>query len=219
MSIEFNARVLLLIEELVDSARNLEKRNFWKRLEEITGINARTWRSIHEQRQRATTEVLAALGKLRPQYAFWLMTGITDVANGHIAPVTATTLPERAHMGDPLAERYFQASIEFKDRVLSESTDTLENSIKALARTIVFARWWDSVLVDKIYAECSSEQYQELKEIWQKREETRSNHLARLSKEKSNNPHGDEVPVPDPRTAHQHQFFMFYEPRHDDTKD
>ena len=119
----------------------------------------------------------------------------------------------------PLAERYFQASIEFKDRVLSESTDTLENSIKALARTVVFARWWDSVLVDKIYAECTSEQYKSLKDIWQKREEARANHLARLSQEKSNNPHGDEVPVPDPRTAHQHQFFMFYEPRHDDTKD
>src|SRR5690606_2985239 len=99
-------------------------------------------------------EIIAALGKLRPQYAFWLITGVTDAANGHIAPATATTFPERAHVGDAFAEQYFESSIEFKERVLRGRTDSLESSIKALERTTVFSQWWDSVLVDTIYDEC-----------------------------------------------------------------
>ncbi|KKO72554.1 hypothetical protein AAV32_05845 [Kerstersia gyiorum] len=219
MSTEFDARVALLVKELVEDHKNLLGRGFWNKLEEASGIKARTWRNLYEQRQRATNEIIAALGKLRPQYAFWLITGVTDAANGHIAPATATTFPERAHVGDAFAEQYFESSIEFKEQVLRGQTDTLESSIKALERTSVFSQWWDSVLVDTIYDECTSDLYQRVRRTWQKRESERGKHVARLSQQNKDDARGFEVPVPDPRTAHQHPFFMFYEPRHDDTKD
>jgi hypothetical protein len=58
----------------------------WAYMEAQTGIRASTWQNFDRGRQRANDEMIEALGRVWPQYAFWLMTGRTDVAHGHLKP-------------------------------------------------------------------------------------------------------------------------------------
>ncbi len=36
--------------------------------------------------QRATEDLITAIGKHWPQFAYWLVTGLTDEEHGHISP-------------------------------------------------------------------------------------------------------------------------------------
>ncbi|UPL20183.1 hypothetical protein [Alcaligenes faecalis] len=218
MSIEFEIRVELVIDELVASVRALGGRGIWTKLESLTGVKRQAWKNVHERRQRPTTELVAAIGKLRPKYAFWLVTGITDAANGHIAPSTATTFPERAHLDDPWSERYFESAIEFKDQILADETKTHDDVRRALERKEVFSHWWDSELATKIYGECSSQSYSAVRKAWEKRNQERQHHLKKLF-QNAESAKAHKLGVTDPRTDHQHPYFLFYESRHDDTKD
>jgi len=65
---------------------------FWGRLGDYTGISSKRWRKVFAREQRITSDMLEALAKLFPTYAFWLVTGITDAINGHIAPENCTNL-------------------------------------------------------------------------------------------------------------------------------
>lgn len=58
----------------------------WAHMEELTGIKASTWQNFSRGRQRANDEMLEAIGRVWPQYCFWLMTGKTDEAHGHLRP-------------------------------------------------------------------------------------------------------------------------------------
>lgn len=58
----------------------------WVHMEQLTGIRASTWQNFDRGRQRANDEMLAALGRVWPQYAFWLMTAKTDPEHGHLSP-------------------------------------------------------------------------------------------------------------------------------------
>lgn len=58
----------------------------WVHMEQLTGIRASTWQNFDRGRQRANDEMLEALGRVWPQYAFWLMTGKVDPDNGHRSP-------------------------------------------------------------------------------------------------------------------------------------
>jgi len=62
-----------------------EYRRF-KQLENLTDVQADTWKSWFHGRQRPTAEMIEAAGKAWPEYAFWLTTGISDAAYGHVAP-------------------------------------------------------------------------------------------------------------------------------------
>lgn len=72
------------LQEIIDS-RSAAKR--FKEMEELTGVNAKTWMNINDGRQKANHEHIEALGKAFPQYAYWLVTGLTDEAHGHTSPV------------------------------------------------------------------------------------------------------------------------------------
>lgn len=61
----------------------------FKQLEDLTAIQADTWKSWYHGRQRPTAEMIEAAGKTWPEYAFWLTTGISDPDYGHVAPGTA----------------------------------------------------------------------------------------------------------------------------------
>ncbi|MBU7437010.1 hypothetical protein [Paraburkholderia fungorum] len=67
-----------------------EGRRF-KALEEISGIAAVSWRKAYLRGQRPTADMLEALSKAWPQYAFWLVTGITDPDYGHVSPASTGT--------------------------------------------------------------------------------------------------------------------------------
>ncbi|MDO8067907.1 hypothetical protein [Janthinobacterium sp. SUN206] len=68
--------------------KTTEYRRF-KQLEDLTSVQADTWKSWYHGRQRPTAEMIEEAGKNWPEYAFWLTTGISDPDYGHIAPGTA----------------------------------------------------------------------------------------------------------------------------------
>lgn len=75
------------IKELADV--ELDPRRPWVDMEARTGISGRRWQNVVQGRQRASDDMLEALGRVWPQYAYWLMTGKTDEANGHTSPTLA----------------------------------------------------------------------------------------------------------------------------------
>lgn len=72
------------LQEVINN-RNAGKR--FKEMEELTGVNAKTWMNISNGRQKANHEHIEALGRAFPQYAYWLVTGETDEEHGHTSPV------------------------------------------------------------------------------------------------------------------------------------
>lgn len=85
----------------------------WRRLEEQTGIAAARWRKAYTAQQRPTPDMVQAICRLRPQFAFWIATGITDAENGHKAPASALPFPEwrGTRASDQAAIDYFMASL------------------------------------------------------------------------------------------------------------
>lgn len=61
-------------------------KNDWKSLERDTGIVAEKWRQYTRGTTKASVSMLDAIGKAWPQYAFWLMTGVSDERHGHHPP-------------------------------------------------------------------------------------------------------------------------------------
>ncbi|EEG06930.1 hypothetical protein [Pseudogulbenkiania ferrooxidans] len=97
-------RIMLIIKEKTSEVRR------WKELEEISGIAATTWQSFGRARQRATSEMVEAVSKQWPQFAFWLVTGLTDPEYGHVAPRESDGYPYSGS-GQDNSVRYFQDAI------------------------------------------------------------------------------------------------------------
>lgn len=72
-----------------------EHRRF-KALEAMSGISGEAWRAFWNARQKPSSEMVCALAQAWPQFAFWMVTGMTDKDAGHIAPPNA---PKQAKMG------------------------------------------------------------------------------------------------------------------------
>lgn len=74
-------RILEIIERETESHRK------FKHFEELTGIGAAKWQNLGQGKQRANDEMIEAIGKRWPQYAYWLVTGETDEKHGHTSPI------------------------------------------------------------------------------------------------------------------------------------
>jgi hypothetical protein len=74
-------------QKLNEVVETLPSHRRFKELEALTGVKARTWINISSGKQKANHEHIEALGKAFPQYAYWLVTGLTDEAHGHTSPV------------------------------------------------------------------------------------------------------------------------------------
>jgi hypothetical protein len=55
-------------------------------LEKMTGIDRMRWSNVKRRSVRAGAQEIEAAGKLWPQYAYWLVTGLTQPEAGHISP-------------------------------------------------------------------------------------------------------------------------------------
>ncbi|WP_155624228.1 hypothetical protein [Burkholderia vietnamiensis] len=75
-----DTRLRAVIEDTTGEARR------FKELQDQTGIDANRWKAVWHGRQRVMPDMIEAIAKLHPQYAFWLATGILDVPYGHTAP-------------------------------------------------------------------------------------------------------------------------------------
>jgi len=200
---------------------------FWERLGERTGIASKRWRQVYARKQRVTSDMLEALARLFPSYAFWLATGITDATNGHTAPNTAQAFPERTNIKSMSAEEYFKRSLELAEKLFDEAQVNVSDDkerMYAAERTRPLAHWWDSPLCDAAYRIASSEEYEYLKGLWDDREDERKRHIERITKQakrqsvtaendKSSKIRSTPFLGVDPRTKHQDHWDLFYEPK------
>lgn len=239
MSTTMEDRVILLLREQSGDATpgghgvagegrsSLAGHGFWERLAERTGVMSRRWRKVYAREQRVTSDMLQALARLFPSYAFWLVTGITDAVNGHVAPATAQTFPERLHMDSPESAEYFRASVELADQLFREgrvNADDDRERLYAAERTRPLAHWHDSPMVDVAYRLAETEEYTDLQDMWQRRETERAVRRQRImGKDRATTRRQEEgargsanmknaVLGVDARTAHQHMWDLFYVP-------
>ncbi len=87
-------RILEVIEWKTDSHRK------FKHFEELTGISAQKWQNLGQGKQRANDEMLEAIGRVFPQYAYWLVTGKTDEAHGHVSPILERLREDLQRVGE-----------------------------------------------------------------------------------------------------------------------
>lgn len=59
----------------------------YKQMEDLTGIAASSWQNVCDGKQRANQDHIEAIGRVWPQYAYWLVTGKTDEEHGHTSPI------------------------------------------------------------------------------------------------------------------------------------
>lgn len=201
---------------------------FWENLERFTRISAQRWRKAYARRQRPTPDMIEALAKLFPEYAFWLATGVTDAANGHIGPDTAQLFPERMTISCPYSDQYFRAEIELAEKLSREARINVHDDKErmfAVERTRPLAHWWDSPLSDVAYQVAASDEYEDLEDLWKKREAERSERIRNIT-EPEKRPwvkHQAELKARgarmtpmagiDPRTKHQDHWDLFYKPQ------
>lgn len=215
----------------IDNERKpLGGHGFWERLSEYTKINSKRWRKVYSREQRITSDMLEALSKLFPEYAFWLATGITDITNGHTAPDTAQTFPERFNYQSHATHMYFSKSIELLEKLYQEGKVNLDDDkerMYASERTRPLAHWWDSALCESAYKIAASEEYCQIKELWEIREEERKKHIQYITdpenrpwivNKKNKSTDGvreNTILGVDPRTKHQDRWDIFYQPQSD----
>ncbi|MFM0230817.1 hypothetical protein [Paraburkholderia sediminicola] len=105
--LDIRVRTRALIEHAVDAPRR------FKDLEEIAGISAGTWRTFWTRSTYPSAQMLEALAQAWPQYAFWLVTGVTDPDSGHVAPPGAEPrLMDDETIDTKSATEYFRYQIE-----------------------------------------------------------------------------------------------------------
>lgn len=118
-------RVNEVIRHVADPRRRL------KHLEEETGIPDRNWKQVWSGKQRPTAHMIESLGRRWPQYAFWIITGITDEENGHTAPPdswTCNQLKSGAKV-EECATRYFNLKILVQDLTYGPNGASIHNYV------------------------------------------------------------------------------------------
>jgi len=118
-----DARLRAVIDFKFDTSRR------FKQLQDETGIDANRWKAVWHGRQRAMPDMIETIGKAFPQYAFWLVTGLSDPQHGHVAPGD-NGFPRQGEE-QPSSNRYF-----------------LEASAARAAFEAAITKWADETLGD-----------------------------------------------------------------------
>jgi len=118
------------MQAIIDATTS-EGRRF-KTLEELSGIAAVSWRKAYLRGQRPTAEMIEAIAKAWPQFAFWLTTGISDPDYGHIAPASTGSFTVVKGKELQYSTREFQALIAKRDKEpqSDEARDELRRQIE-----------------------------------------------------------------------------------------
>lgn len=132
-------RTLVLIRSVTDVRRRL------KHLEEETGIPDRQWKHVWALKQRPTAHMLEALARRWPEYGFWLVTGLTDAANGHVSPtVRAEIRSSNSLLGTAVSEalNYFERALLYQEVVADNEPqispdDFKDEPVDSLTRLIL----------------------------------------------------------------------------------
>ncbi|WP_374334461.1 helix-turn-helix domain-containing protein [Leeia sp.] len=89
--------------EVNERFRAIREFKGWTRAElaQLSGLPQDSWRNMEQGKVRANEDHFQAIGKLCPEFVFWLVTGMTDAKNGQISPA----LLEEATKPDTQAKR------------------------------------------------------------------------------------------------------------------
>lgn len=91
-------------------------RGRFKALANASGISFDSWKGTWHNKQRPTTEMVQFVARAWPQFAFWLATGITDLAHGHQAPEGSENFLETMYRPRAGAEPYFRHMVDMLER-------------------------------------------------------------------------------------------------------
>lgn len=213
MSTTIDDRIILVLRS------DGEPYGYYSTLERLTGISAKRWRNLVGGTQKATADMIEAIAKIKPEYAFWIATGITDSVNGHIAPTNALIFPEFLHADQDSSNQYFRKSIELAEKLshLSKINEKSESErLKAYERVKVFSNFHGSELVDLALEISDSKEYYELRELLIERENERAQLLHKCMPTHSNqttskNEHYLDLTIgQDTRTSHLPKNSLFW---------
>ncbi len=216
-------RVILLLNSCSESLAT--KYGFWTELGKSSGIETTRWRRVYDRKQRITSDMLEVLAKKYPQFAFWLVTGITDAVNGHIAPLNAQIFPERLYGESGFEDyQYFIHSLTLSKELIEKNGISFNNEnerLNAYQRTKPFSHWWESSLCDAAYTIAKTDDYKHLESLRASRELRRAKIIDYITKpterpwvkkqvDSSLTQHS-HLGV-DPRTKHQDIWDLYYKP-------
>lgn len=77
-------------------------------LEEATDIGRKTWQAWYSRSSMPSGNMVEAAGRLWPQFAFWLTTGMTDEDYGHTRPLMSKSLEVKKPNARMRFKEYFQ---------------------------------------------------------------------------------------------------------------
>ncbi|MDE3736404.1 hypothetical protein PSH28_07360 [Pseudomonas resinovorans] len=140
------------MDNIVDRFRAVIRQNTsdkrrWAELEALTEIPATSWNKAFNGKQRPTIEMVQAVARLWPEYAFWLATGVTDAKHGHISCRNGALrqfYPERSFSPRNAAKPYFAQLIDSFNRTYGDSnpyeSDIEENEARVQLARLEVAR-------------------------------------------------------------------------------
>ena len=220
MSTNIEDRFVLVLRE------TREPYGIWQRMEELTGVAAARWRKAYTYQQRPTPDMIQALCRLKPEYAFWMATGITDAEHGHKAPISALPFPEwlGERHSDEFARQYFHASLDLLERLSKEGHVNVKNKearLQAFGREWVSGNWLSSELVSIAKKLAGKPEYEGLKQLRAARH--RSQQADAKPKPPSPGLKRDPVPFSDRKTRRQAPSDLYWgtkaPPNPDDSKE
>lgn len=204
-----------------ESLGQFARKGFWSMLSAHSTVTSGRWRNFFSGQQKAAPDMIEAAAKLWPQYAFWLATGITDGCNGHVAPTTAVTFPERFYGEDDLSSSYFRQSISLNTELLSQVPDT-QNRGSPMMRRLINGVRMGGAAIDRAYEISSSSSYLDLMELSNARLKELPGHWKKIKGAESDDRPwlANSVRMKetierrkrwrDPRTSHQDDWDLFY---------
>lgn len=120
--------------------------------------------------------MLEAMAKMWPWYAFWLVTGITDATNGHVAPETAQTFPERVYDPSDETQQYFRAQLDLAQKLCIDAEINMDDErerMLATERTNPLSHWVSGEITGVAYQMARSDEYANIRALWSQREAQR----------------------------------------------
>lgn len=91
-------------------------RGRFRQLEERFQIGQESWKATWHNKQRPTADMIQAVARAWPEFAFWLVCGVTDQLHGHRAPDNVEPFPETRYSPRTAAAKYFSHQIEMRRR-------------------------------------------------------------------------------------------------------